>query len=218
MFTGLIEDIGSVTAVVRKTDSLTITISYKKPFKEIKKGDSISVNGACLTVTEFSRGRFSADLSSETAKLTTFSSIRVGDKVNLERATQIGGRLNGHIVTGHVDGVCELVEKTIRSNSFELGFSAPDIFLKNIVLKGSVSLDGVSLTVSKVFQNGFSVVVIPHTSEETTLISKKPGDKLNVETDILSKYIERLLEGTPPSATERMFVDSGFLPMGIVDN
>jgi len=218
MFTGIIEEIGSVSSVTRKGKGMSISITLKRAFKDIQKGDSIAVNGVCLTVTSLSRNSFSADVSEETSKVSSFSDIKVGQKVNLERALSISKRLGGHIMSGHIDSVITLKGKIARDEGYEFLFKVPPSFKKYIVTKGSVGIDGISLTVSSLTNDGFAVVVIPHTASSTTLLSKQIGEKLNLEVDILSKYVESLLAGDPMTNTEKVLFNSGFLPIGIMEN
>jgi riboflavin synthase len=156
-------------------------------------GDSIAVNGVCLTVTKFIRGAFVADVSEETASRTTLGSVRPSSKVNLERALRMSDRLGGHIVTGHVDGLGELVMRRPAGNSVVYEFSAPREVLPYVAPKGSVAIDGISLTVASVRPGGFTVAVIPHTDESTTLSSKPVGATVNMEADMLAKYVRRFV-------------------------
>ncbi|OGC12747.1 riboflavin synthase subunit alpha [candidate division WOR-1 bacterium RIFOXYC2_FULL_37_10] len=218
MFTGIIEEIGVVSLLARKDQSGCVTISLKKMFNDLARGDSISVNGVCLTVTEVGRNAFAADISPETIETSNLSQLKIGQKVNLERALSFGGRLGGHLVLGHVDGIVLLVEKRVTQKGYEFFFNVPRNFKKYIVAKGSVALDGVSLTVASITKDGFSVAMIPHSIQATNFNQKHVGDKINLEVDIISKYIENLLRGDPVTPTEAMFMESGILPIGIVDN
>src|SRR3989339_820316 len=204
MFTGIVEEIGVISSIVRKGVSCRFVISLKKQFKDILKGESIAVNGVCLTVVEIGRNGFAADISEETLKTSTLSRFKIGQKVNLERALALNSRLGGHMMTGHIDGVSEIVDKIARGNGYELFFKVPAKLNKHIVPKGSVALDGISLTVANIFKEGFSVMIIPHTAQYTTLSQNQIGDKVNLEVDILSKYIEGLLKGENESPTEKM--------------
>ena len=181
-------------------------------------GDSIAVNGVCLTIIDISRNTFTATVSKETLKTTNFSRCKVGQKVNLERALSFNGRLSGHIVLGHVDGIVKIVEKRVNEKGYELFFHLPKGLEQYVVLKGSVTLDGVSLTVANLYKDGFSVFLIPHSAQNTNLVGRQIGDEVNIEVDIIAKYLEGLLKGTPVTSTEQVFIDSGILPMGIVDN
>ena len=218
MFTGIIEEVGTVSLVVRKGNSSYVSITLKKALSDLAIGDSIAVNGVCLTVTDISRNSFSANISEQSLKVTTLAQLKVGQKVNLERALTLAGRLGGHIMTGHIDTVIELKGKIAREDGYELIFSAPEKIRKYIIDKGAVGLDGISLTVAKVNLDGFSVMLIPHSTRFTTLGQKQIGDKINFEADIISKYLEGLLQGDAPTPTEKVFLNAGFLPIGITDN
>ena len=191
MFTGLIECTGSLVSVRRSGEAAVIELAAPLPAAEISIGDSIAVNGACLTVRAISEGRFSFDASPETIERTTFGSIRGGTLLNLERALKIGSRLDGHLVTGHVDSVGSLKMIKQRANSVILTFSIPQKHCLMLVEKGSVAVDGISLTVSEVDDGSFSVVIIPHTLSKTTLGNISSGTLVNIETDIIGKYLAR---------------------------
>ncbi len=218
MFTGIIEEIGTVVMFVRRPHSANLSISLKRSFNDVELGHSISVNGVCLTVTEISRNILSFNVSDESLHVSTLSQLKVGQKVNLERALTLAGRLGGHMMTGHIDGQIELKGKIARDEGYELMFSVPSNLRKYIIEKGSVGLDGVSLTVAKINSDGFSVMIIPHTAKHSSLVQKQIGDKINFEADIISKYLEGLLDGDAPTSTEKVFLNAGFLPIGITDN
>jgi riboflavin synthase len=219
MFTGIIEEKGIVTSVVRGAQSAKLTISASKAFVESKIGDSIAVNGACLTLTNARRSFMEFDVSSETLKRTTLRDLKIGDKVNLERALAIAGRLGGHLVTGHVDGVGEIRNKiNAGKDEFELHISLPSELLRYLVPKGSITIDGVSLTIADL-RNGLLVIsVVPHTARASNLGERNMGDRVNIEVDILSKYIEKHLQKGAKGITEDSLVRGGFLPMGFVEN
>ena len=191
MFTGIIEEMG----IVKSIKSKVITIEANKIFDDLKLGDSVAVNGTCLTVSSFSNKIFNADITSETLSRTNFGELKSGFKVNLERALTLNGRLGGHIVSGHIDGVGIIKNISKKSEDIELVIEVPTNLMKYIIEKGSVAIDGISLTVAKVDnnKNNFSVAIIPHTLKETVLYYKKVGDKVNIENDIIGKYVERLL-------------------------
>ena len=191
MFTGIIEEMG----IVKSIKSKVITIEANKIFDDLKLGDSVSVNGTCLTVSSFSNKIFNADITSETLSRTNLGDLKSGFKVNLERALTLNGRLGGHIVSGHIDGVGIVKNISKKSEDIELVIEVPTNLMKYIIEKGSVAIDGISLTVAKVDnnKNNFSVAIIPHTLKETVLYYKKAGDKVNIENDIIGKYVERLL-------------------------
>lgn len=193
MFTGLIECIGTVVLLRRSSERAVLELKAPLPVNEICIGDSIAVNGACLTVTAMQGGRFSFDVSSETVARTTFLALQPGSPVNLERALQFGGRLDGHLVTGHIDCVGCLESRTNQGNAVKLNFTLPQEHAQMLVEKGSVTIEGVSLTINSVTDNGFSVFIIPHTLEKTTLAKSGPGTKVNIETDIIGKYVAKLV-------------------------
>ena len=193
MFTGLIEEIGKVVRMGKAGAAARLTVSAGFPPDEIRIGDSIAVNGACLTVVEKNGGSFTFDASPETISRTAFRQLRNGSPVNLERALRFSDRLDGHLVAGHVDCVGVIVERRETSGNIVLSFRIPCEFMRYLAEKGSVAIDGVSLTVNAVGEDTFSVNIIPLTSSRTTLTTKKAGDEVNIETDMLCKYVERLL-------------------------
>jgi riboflavin synthase len=195
MFTGIIEEMGSVKALRREAGTARLTISASKVLGSTALGDSICVNGVCLTVVDMGRSEFSADVANETLKVTDLGELQSGQKVNLERALQLSARIGGHLVTGHVDAVGRIREKRSEGNSWRVFIEAPETALRYIIKKGSVAVDGISLTVADVDITGFSIAMIPHTAKLTTLGFKSAGDSVNLETDIIGKYVERLLSG-----------------------
>ena len=186
MFTGLIEELGAV----RARDGGVFEFDAKTVVDEVALGDSIAINGVCLTVTAYGDDWFRVDAVDETLKRSSFDTLAVGDPVNLERPVRLQDRLGGHIVQGHVDGV-----GVLREAAPDLSVACDQSVLKYLVEKGSVTIDGISLTVVSVDAEGFTVAVIPHTMEVTTLGQRKPGDQVNLEVDVLAKYVERLLTG-----------------------
>jgi len=204
MFTGIVESVGIVKRTTRKGEDVLLGISTSMGLGDVKVGDSVAVSGACLTVVEVADGSFSADVSAETLARTTLRALKIGDSVNLEKALKLNSFLGGHFVLGHVDCVGDIREKRERSNSIVLGVEIGEAQGRYIVQKGSVTVDGISLTVNKYEKNRFYVNIIPHTVRETTLRLKKAGDKVNVETDILGKYVEKFIH--PDSG-----IDTGFL-------
>ncbi len=195
MFTGIIEEMGSVKALRREAGSARLTISASTVLGSTALGDSICVNGVCLTVVDMGRSEFSADVAYETLKVTDLGELQGGQKVNLERALQLSARIGGHLVTGHIDAVGRIREKRQEGNSWRVFIEAPETALRYIIKKGSVAVDGISLTVADVDITGFSIAMIPHTAKLTTLGFKSAGDSVNLETDIIGKYVERLLSG-----------------------
>lgn len=192
MFTGIVEEIGIVKNVI-DSEFGSITIDAKKVLEDVHIGDSIAVNGVCLTVTSFNSHSFTADVMGETVRRTSLSQLNKGSSVNLERAISTNGRFGGHIVSGHVDSIGKISRMKRDGNSIRVTIDTSYDTLRYIVEKGSICIDGISLTVTNVDNVGFSVSVIPHTMSETTLLNKKVGDNVNLETDIIAKYTERLL-------------------------
>ena len=194
IFTGIIEELGVVKSIAINGASGCITIKAKKVLEGTQLGDSIAVNGTCLTVTSINSDGFSADVMAETVKRTSLSQVGKGDLVNLERAMILNGRFGGHIVSGHIDGTGTITKYTKEENAIWVTIKAPDEILDLIVEKGSISIDGISLTVATVSDQDFQVSIIPHTAKETTLIHKKVGSLVNLENDIVGKYIKKLME------------------------
>jgi len=202
MFTGLIEDVGKLQKLERRGSSARIVIATALPAAEFRIGDSVAVNGACLTVTTVAGTLLSFDLSAETLDRSGLGRLTPGDQVNLERAMRLSDRLGGHLVTGHIDCVATVIERREESGNILFSFRIPVEHLRYIVEKGSVAIDGISLTVNSVAAEGFSVNIIPHTARMTTLDSRKSGDRVNIETDIIGKYVERLFPGASGSTGE----------------
>lgn len=197
MFTGIIEEIGKVQGVRRNTASSVIAIDSKEVIRDVHTGDSIAVNGVCLTVTSFSRSGFSADVMHETLDRSSLGRLRSGSLVNLERAMSANGRFGGHIVSGHIDGTGTISEIHKDDNAIWYTIKTNEKILGYIIEKGSVAIDGISLTVAKVGKDGFSVSVIPHTAENTILSGRRIGDIVNLENDCIGKYVERLMGFEP---------------------
>ena len=195
MFTGLIAELGEVTAITKGETSAVFSINSPALISEIKLGDSVAVNGVCLTATSLSSTGFTADVMVQTLSLTSLSEIEVGSPVNLELAAQLNARMGGHMVQGHVDGVATVVGLTPGEKWAQFDIKVPDHLTKYIVNQGSICLDGVSLTVGEISDtnNQLTVWLIPETLERTNLSSKKTGDLINIEVDVLAKYVERLL-------------------------
>ena len=195
MFTGLIAELGEVTAITKGETSAVFTINSPALISEVKLGDSVAVNGVCLTATSLSSTGFTADVMVQTLSLTSLAEIKVGSPVNLELAAQLNARMGGHMVQGHVDGVATVVGLTPGEKWAQFDIKVPEHLIKYIVNQGSICLDGVSLTVGEISDanNQLTVWLIPETLERTNLSSKKPGDLINIEVDVLAKYVERLL-------------------------
>ena len=191
MFTGIIEEVGHVNRI----GGGSLVIDCHKVLEDVQLGDSIAVNGVCLTVTHFDKSSFTADVMPETVRRTSLAELKKGSPVNLERALTLASRLGGHIVSGHIDGTGEIVKFADEGNAILMTISAGLELLRYIVEKGSVALDGISLTVAKVTDSDFTVSLIPHTREVTNLGSKKTGSPINIETDVLGKYVEKMLQG-----------------------
>jgi riboflavin synthase len=202
MFTGLIEEIGQLKSIKRNGDSMRLSIAAQKIMDDLSVGDSVAVNGICLTVTDFAGGVFSADVMQETMNRTSLNGLTTGSKVNLERAMAAGGRFGGHFVSGHIDGVATLIEKKSQDNAVILKFTIGAELLKYLVPKGSITIDGISLTIVRLGTAEFTVSVIPHTLAETTLGECRLGDLVNIEVDMLAKYIERILSGIGNAPTD----------------
>jgi riboflavin synthase len=194
MFTGIIEEVGTIQELRFISEGAVITATAQIVPSNLKIGDSIAVNGVCLTATQTSQGSFSCDISAETLRLSSFKQARQGSKINLERSMMLGGRLGGHFVQGHVDGVGKLESKTRSGEGWELSFEFPRDLERYLVYKGSIAVDGISLTISSLGKNSFSVAVIPHTLESTNLNQLGIGDPINIEVDILGKYFERFFQ------------------------
>lgn len=193
MFTGLIEEIGTIKNIRKGNTSSQITIRAQKVLSDIKQGDSICTNGACLTVIDYSAREFTVDVMAETMRSTNLHNLIPGDRVNLERALKVGDRLGGHMVSGHVDGVGTILQMKREENAVWITISTTNKILKYIIIKGSVAIDGISLTIAEVDDESFRISIIPHTGLITTLLEKQSGDKLNIENDIVGKYIEKFI-------------------------
>lgn len=191
MFTGLIEEIGRVKAISKGARASVLTISASKVLSDVKLGDSISTNGVCLTVVSFTKDTFTADVMPETMKRSNLDRLKSGDAVNLERALRLGDRLGGHLVSGHIDGMGQVKNIDEDENAIWLTVEAAPMMMQYIIEKGSVALDGISLTVATASLSDFKVSIIPHTKDVTTLHAKNVGDWINIECDMLGKYIAR---------------------------
>ena len=203
MFTGIIEGLGTVKSLTRAAGGLRMGIEADFSVDKIKIGDSIAVSGACLTIVHFQDDKFEVDVAPETLSKTTLGQVKRGDKVNLERALRLGDRLDGHMVTGHVDGVGVVKARRPLANAMLFAFGVPDALLRYIVQKGSVAVDGISLTVNACKRGAFDVSIIPHTAKITTMGFKKVGDSVNIETDIMGKYVESFTRHFANQHTEK---------------
>jgi riboflavin synthase len=199
MFTGIIERVGSIASINKSPAGCVVQIAAADLVPELKQGDSIAVNGVCLTVVCLSAQTFTADLSTETLQRTTFSSLHAGDLVNLERPLAANGRLDGHFVQGHVDGVGRIASRRKEADTVTVGVAYPPELAPYFVEKGSVAVDGISLTIAALSQASFEVAIIPFTLEHTNLKKAQPGDPVNLEADILAKYIRRFLDTQAPA-------------------
>lgn len=218
MFTGIIEEMGKIKKIHKGNDSARLTIEADVVLTDVKLGDSIAVNGICLTVVNFSRSIFDVDVMAETLRKTNLEELKPGDRVNLERALRVGDRLGGHIVSGHIDGVGVISRQQREDIAILTEIEAPPEVMKYVVTKGSVAIDGISLTVVNCTDKALVVSLIPHTAKLTTLGYKKTGDRVNLESDIIGRYVERLMgfkESESSKSEGKMslgfLADNGFL-------
>lgn len=193
MFTGIIEEIGIIDSIQRGVKSAVLNIQANKVLTDIKIGDSINANGICLTVTKFDSKRFSVDAMSETIKSTNLNDLKPGSKVNLERALRISDRLGGHIVSGHIDGTGVIKDIKSDDNATWFSIKCDESISRYIIKKGSVAIDGISLTVADTNDQNFTISIIPHTAMATSLLEKNTGDRVNIECDMIGKYVEKFL-------------------------
>lgn len=219
MFTGLIEEVGRISAIRAGQNSYQFSIKANQVLEDVKIGDSVCTNGACLTVTAITSQGFTVDVMSETVEKTNFSELKIGSKVNLERALRLSDRLGGHLVSGHIDGIGKI--KAIHKDdiAWRIHISANPSILHQMLDKGSIAIDGISLTIIKVEKDSFEVSIIPHTAQETTLLGKNINDTVNLETDMIGKYVQRFLspstaqtENQPKKSLDMDFLaKNGFL-------
>ncbi len=207
MFTGIIEEIGEISSITKST----ITIKSKTVLEDAKLGDSIAVNGVCLTIVNLKKDKFTANVSEETFKITNFSELKSGDFVNLERALSLSSRLGGHIVTGHIDTVGEIVSIINKNEFYDLSVKFDKNFENYVVKKGSITINGISLTIADINNNSVSVAIIPHTFNNTILNTLKSKDSVNIEFDILAKYVEKNLSTKNNSITMNFLEENGFV-------
>jgi riboflavin synthase len=212
MFTGIVETVGNIREIKGVDRGVSLRITAPDIFDDLKIGDSVAVDGVCLTAKVVTVDDFVADVSAETLSRTTLGKLKTGDKVNMERALRLSDRLGGHIVSGHIDGTAKLQAKAKEGESVKLSFVMGRELLRYVITKGSIAVDGISLTVNEVADNGFFVNIIPHTAQNTTILDKKAGDEANIEVDVIGKYVERLLGKGKESNIDRAFLsEHGFI-------
>ena len=216
MFTGIIETLGTVKSIEKGTESGKIVVGVPENFAgegALELGESIAVEGACLTVTAFNKDTFTADISAETFSFTTLGDLKPGVHVNLERALTLSTPIGGHLVTGHIDGLGTILEKGLRGSHIEMEIEVPDECRGGLVFKGSIAVDGISLTIASVTKSGVRIALVPHTLANTTLEEKRVGAKINLETDIIGKYVENQLKGNIKDGrvTESFLAEHGFM-------
>lgn len=211
MFTGLVEEVGVVQSVLKGTKSAKIVIKASEVLKDVKLGDSISTNGVCLTVTDFKDNTFAVDVMAETIRRSNLKNLAPGSKVNLERALSLGDRLGGHLVSGHIDGTGIISSFDKEDNAVWVTIEPSPELLKYIIHKGSIAIDGISLTVAYVDEKVFKVSIIPHTKDVTILLDKSIGDEVNLECDMIGKYIEKLMNFSKQTDNTKSNIDMEFL-------
>lgn len=220
MFTGIIEGLGRIERTARTGMGMRLSVTADFVLDGTNIGDSIAVNGACLTVVRLCRRQFDVDVSPETLERTTLGNAAVGERVNLERALRLSDRLDGHLVSGHIDGTAAVKSNSTLGNAVIVDFSAPPELTRTMIEKGSVAVDGISLTINACDARGFGVSIIPHTAKVTTIGIKKPGDRVNIETDVIGKYVERFLnrageksgpDHSKPAIDREFLAKSGYL-------
>ncbi len=210
MFTGIIEEMGTVRRLNQSPNRCELELSASKVLEGTQIGDSIAVNGVCLTVIRLGEEHFTADVMPETLRRSNLGQLKPGSKVNLERAMAANGRFGGHIVAGHIDGTGKILAMQPEGNAVLVTISATPELLRYVVEKGSIAIDGISLTVAKVSHTDFTVSLIPHTGEETTLLKHRPGEIVNLETDIIGKYVEKLMQPRSGGVTMELLQQNGF--------
>lgn len=209
MFTGIIEGLGKVTRIQKNATSQSMTIETSI-LDDVKLGDSIATNGLCLTVTHLTPNRFDVDIMVESIRLSNLGQLKVGDMVNLEKAMRMGDRFGGHMVSGHIDGVGKITSFQKEENATWVSVEIPEHLRKYAILKGSIALDGISLTIARKTDKGIMVSIIPHTEQETTLLIKKVGDLVNLEMDMMVKYVEQLFPKENKTLTEETLKQHGY--------
>ena len=216
MFTGIIEALGEIKRIEQQQGDVRLTVATANlDLSDAQLGDSIAVNGVCLTAIELTKGQFVADVSNETLSATTMGNVKAGTVVNLECALQAQTRLGGHMVSGHVDGVGQVIERKNDARSIRFSFSMPKQLARYVAQKGSICIDGISLTVNTVDDSSFSVNIVPHTLEMTTLGQRQVGDSVNLEVDVIARYLERLMMGHTDNQSavdyKKLLENSGFV-------
>ena len=216
MFTGIVEEVGSIAALKKGEKSSSLVIKAEKVIKDTKVGDSICTNGVCLTATRINGNEIEVDVMPETLRRTNLGKLKSGSKVNLERALTLKSRLGGHIVSGHIDGTGKIIHIEKEDNAVWFQVEIAEDLLKYVIEKGSITVDGISLTVAYVDERSFKVSIIPHTAEETILLTKSLGEEVNIECDILAKYIEKLMKPQMNNTTvkeidEKFLIENGFM-------
>ena len=214
MFTGIIEEVGTVSEFKKLSNGAKLKIKCKTILEDINIGDSISINGCCQTVTEIFSDGFTVDVSDETLRVTTFENLKNADFVNLERALTPTTRMGGHIVQGHIDGIGKFISAEKKCEFYDMTFEIPTDLNKYIVKKGSISINGISLTVANINHSQITVAVIPHTYKNTTMNLLKPNDIVNIETDVLGRYVEKFLssrDNNSSNLTEDFLKENGFI-------
>ena len=209
MFTGIIEGLGTISGIRPGGQGKRLTVEADYPLDQTKIGDSIAVNGACLTVVKISGKRFEVDLSPETLKTSTFGQAKLGDRLNLERAMRLSDRIDGHLVSGHIDCIGVIKKREKLGNAIIVAIDVPETFSRYMIHKGSVAVDGVSLTINSCAPESFTVSIIPHTADITTIGFKQNGDPVNIETDLIGKYVERFTRGDSAGSGEKTISSSG---------
>ncbi len=209
MFTGIIEEVGTLLSVEKGGEAFQLNVKGKRVLEDVKLGDSISTNGVCLTVVDFSRDRFRADVMPETLRKSNLGDLKVGDSVNLERAMAIGDRFGGHMVSGHIDGMGKISKYRKEKNATWIRVDCDRNLLRYMIPKGSIAIDGTSLTIASVDSKGFEVSIIPLTGEDTTLLKKTLGAKVNLECDMVGKYIEKFMNTSKDESMDTDAEDSG---------
>ncbi|KKX99866.1 MULTISPECIES: riboflavin synthase [Paraclostridium] len=211
MFTGIVEEIGTITHIKNGVKSSKLIINCNKVLETTEIGDSICTNGVCLTVTNISKGTFEADVMAETIRKSNLNTLKIGSKVNLERALSLSTRLGGHLVSGHIDGIGYIKDLKKEDNAIWITIKTSVDILRYIVYKGSITIDGISLTIAYVDDDVFKVSIIPHTLQQTILSSKNIGDSVNLECDIIGKYVEKLLGISKPNKQQANNINETFL-------